>query len=362
MSASSNAQTTILAVPPAGAVGSLVVRASHEPLQRNGALDKYEHHDSNPVIGTEISGVQLSALIEAADGTAEGDAALRDLAVLVQQRGVVFFRGQDEALKPDELKKLANKLGTLSGRPEASGLHIHPTEHKPDLELSPINQNVIKRYPNTSHFASRGWHTDITFEKHPSDFAILNMHTLPQSGGGDTIWASAYEAYDRLTPALAKFLEGLTAVHDGNRFYEIAKARNIEVFTGVRGNPLNKGEDLKAVHPVIRTNPITGYKGLFVQPGFTRRILELNLDESEVLLQYLFRLIADNHDLQVRFTWKTNDVAIWSNISTFHNVTLDYKNGQIRSGNRVVSIGEAPYLDKNSKSRREALGLPAWSE
>lgn len=53
--------------------------------------------------------------------------------------------------------------------------------------------------------------------------------------------------------------------------------------------------------------------------SFTKRIVELNLDESEVLLKYLFRLVHDNHDLQVRYTWQKNDVAIWSNASSLHN-------------------------------------------
>jgi len=51
------------------------------------------------------------------------------------------------------------------------------------------------------------------------------------------------------------------------------------------------------------------------------------------------------------------DVAIWDNRSAFHNITLDYKLAEARKGDRVVSLGEKPYLDPNSTSRREALGL-----
>jgi hypothetical protein len=50
-------------------------------------------------------------------------------------------------------------------------------------------------------------------------------------------------------------------------------------------------------------------------------------------------------------------VAIWDNRSAFHNITLDYRTTDVRKGDRVVSLGEKPYLDPNSKSRREALGL-----
>lgn len=337
--------------------GSLSVRGSYEPLQPTGALDQYEQKDLTPVIGRQFTNVQLSTLIDSPDA----DALLRELAIIVSRRNVVFFRNQDVKLTDAHLKKLANTLGEQSGRPQASGLHIHPTENRPDLELSPITTAFIKRKPGQSLFASRGWHSDITFEPVPSDFAILNIHTLPPNGG-DTLWASAYEAYDRLTPAFAKFLEGLHAVNDGNGFHQRAKQLGTEVYTDKRGHPLNFGADLTAVHPVIRTNAVTGWKGLYVNPSFTKRIVELSLDESDAVLAYLYRIITDNHDLQVRFSWEKNDVAIWSNASSFHNVTVDYEGANVREGNRVVSLGEKPYLDTSSPSRRTALGLQPWVE
>jgi alpha-ketoglutarate-dependent taurine dioxygenase len=161
------------------------------------------------------------------------------------------------------------------------------------------------------------------------------VHTNPPSGG-DTLWASAYEAYSRLSPEFARFLEGLEAYHEAGFFNEAAKAYGIDLRTGQRGSPLNKGEHLSAVHPVIRVNPVSGWKGLFVNKEFTRRILGVSRDESDFILDYLNvswpepptadpltstmqRIIANNHDLQVRFKWSVNntpgvgDVAIWDN-------------------------------------------------
>jgi len=88
----------------------------------------------------------------------------------------------------------------------------------------------------------------ITFEKIPSDYATLKIHTTPETGG-DTLWASAYEAYDRLSPEFAKFLEGLTAKHDANWFYDIAEAQGNKIRTVERGAPANVGGDLSAIHP-----------------------------------------------------------------------------------------------------------------
>lgn len=163
------------------------------------------------------------------------------------------------------------------------------------------------------------------------------MHMLPDVGG-DTLWASGYEAYDRLSPALRRFLEGLTAEHDGNFFHDVARAQGVPI-QNERGSPLNTGTNLRAVQcvaaivtslsypakvcvsPVIRTHPLTGYKTLFVNKGFTTRIVELAPEESATLLDYLFRHIAENHDIQVRYHWGKDDVAIWDNRCTFHTAT-----------------------------------------
>lgn len=97
----------------------------------------------------------------------------------------------------------------------------------------------------------------------------MKIHSKPPTGG-DTLWANAYEAYDRLTPTFRKFLEGLTATHQGTAFLETSKRLGIPIAKS-RGAPENtspEGDDLTAVHPVIRTNPVTGWKGLFVNRAY----------------------------------------------------------------------------------------------
>ena len=171
--------------------------------------------------------------------------------------------------------------------------------------------------------------------------------------GGDTLWASAYEAYDRLSPALQKFLEGLTALHRGDIFLQLSKVAGLPLREG-RGSPENIGQDLESIHPVIRTNPVTGWKGLFVNRQFTKRIVELSKVESDALLELLFDTVSANHELQVRFRWEKDSLAIWDNRSSFHAATADVDNS-LREGTRSVSLGERPYFDPNSKSRRAAL-------
>ncbi|KAI9366945.1 putative TfdA family taurine dioxygenase [Zopfochytrium polystomum] len=351
---------------PSTAVANLKAIATQQPstllrtpLSLSGALDKYKRFDVTPHIGTEFeSGVQLSELLKAENS----DDLIRDLAITVSRRNVVFFRNQDIAI--EQQKELGRRLGELAGKPATSKLHVHPIHSFSELgeEISQISSEGRNDYyvaQPRSEFASTGWHSDITFEPVPSDYAILKIHTLPPTGG-DTLWSSAYELYDRLTPAFAKFLEDLTATHNADFFKTIADLRGQKI-REVRGAPENVGDSLQAVHPLVRTNPVTGWKGVFVVKGFTRHINELSKDESDAVLQYLFRLNAENHDLQVRFKWGKNDVAIWDNRSSVHSATYDYGD-ELRVGDRVVSLGERPYFDPASKSRREDLGIPTIRE
>ncbi|KAF9467603.1 taurine catabolism dioxygenase [Collybia nuda] len=322
-----------------------------------GSLSAFESYDTTVHIGTTFpnKSLQLSKLLTAPNS----DELIKDLATLVSHRGVVFLTDQDIAI--EQQKELGTRLGELSGKPATSKLHKHPiSEDTPELgaDVSVITSTGGISRPEahmTSVRASKGWHTDITFEPVPSDYAILKMHTLP-SVGGDTLWASGYEAYDRLSPVYQKFLEGLTAVHHADSFIDYAKRFNVKM-QDPRGSPENTGTHLTAIHPVIRTNPVTGFKSLFVNQEFTKRIVELSPDESRDVLNFLSQHISENHDFQVRYRWKTNDIAIWDNRATFHTATNDYGE-ELRQGNRVVSIGEKPFLDPLSKSRREALGIP----
>lgn len=326
-----------------------------KPLVNSGSLDRFKYSDLTPVIGREYLDVQVADLL------AGDEQLIKDLAITISERGVVFLRNQD--VSPQQMRELCQRITASAGCPESSGLHVHPlTEEGSELgdQISVISSEKQKKGGGLTHqlsdvsrFASAGWHTDISFERVPSDYAMLKIHTLPETGG-DTLWASGYEIYDRLSPNMQQFLEGLTATHDAKFFLEEAERLGNPLRTGIRGSPLNHGSDLQAVHPVIRTNPVTGWKSVYVNKGFTKRINGVTKDESDFLLGYLFNLLTQNHDAQVRFKWNKNDLAIWDNRSNWHCATYDYE--AARAGDRVCSLGEAPYLDLNSKGRREALG------
>ncbi|RMZ87061.1 hypothetical protein DV736_g5711, partial [Chaetothyriales sp. CBS 134916] len=312
------------------------------PLKLKGVLDKFESFDVTPVIGTEFPKSQLVDWLKAPNG----DELLRDLAITISQRGVVFFRAQGE-LNTDRQKELIDRLGKLAGKPATSGLHIHPVHnggrtlgHKDD-EISTISSEEARtlygRFFNLDkkQSAKSGWHSDITFEPIPSDYAVLQLKQLPKTGG-DTLWASGYEVYDRISPAYRKFLDTLTATYAQPAFQESAKNNNFSLHPGPRGAPENVGTELRAVHPVIRTNPVTGWKSVFAVGHHAKRINEVSELESANLLNWFVQLIVENHDLQVRHRWHDEgDIAIWDNRSVYHTATYDYEGLGERLGQRA---------------------------
>lgn len=126
----------------------------------------------------------------------------------------------------------------------------------------------------------------------------------------DTLWASGYELYDRFSEPYQKFFETLTCTFAQPQFNAIATKGGFPLFEGPRGAPENIGSDLSAIHPVVRTNPVTGWKSIYSIGFHAKQINRLEQQESSALLETFLMLIAESHDLQVRHKWKNpNDVG-----------------------------------------------------
>lgn len=247
-----------------------------------------------PRIGAVISGIDLAAPLSTRQ--------VADLQQAIADHQVIFFR--DQKLDPASLKRLGLHFGHLQGH-ALKGLPDHPEVRK------------LHADENSKHVAGEEWHSDMTCAPRPPMGSILYLHTLP-SMGGDTVFASMYAAYDALSDRMKAYLEGLTATHDGRLAFG-------------RFDPT--GQYPIAVHPVIRTHPVTGRKILFVNKGFTSHINELPANESEAVLRFLYEHIQNAY-FQVRFRWEPHSVAFWDNRCTQHLAIWDYY-PQVRSGFRV---------------------------
>ena len=261
-----------------------------------------------PTIGAEVTGVDLSALD--AETWAEVEAAFA-------RHLVLFFRGQD--LSPEGQMGLGRRLGPL---------HVHPAA--PSLDGHP-EVMIVHADERSKVVAGNGWHTDVSCDERPPMATILWMQTVPPEGG-DTLFASMYAAYDALSEPLKAFLGSLSAIHESTHVYQ-----------GRYGTDEADSRDGKfpsAVHPVIRTHPVTGRKALYVNRAFTTRIRGLKASESRAVLDFLFAH-QENPEFQCRFRWAPGSVAMWDNRCAQHFAVWDYF-PNVRHGHRVSVVGEHP--------------------
>ncbi|KAJ8579014.1 hypothetical protein ON010_g181 [Phytophthora cinnamomi] len=300
-----------------------------DPTFKNLLADATVTH-LEPKIGSEISGLQLHELT---------DAQKDELALLIAQRGVVFFR--DQKITAEQQLDLGSYYGPLHIQQNLPHTEKYPEMLVVENSVA-TSAAVLKRHQFDPVSA---WHTDVSYERQPPAYTLFKVLTTPDVGG-DTLWACGYEAYDRLTPAFKKFIEGLVAVHSGKSQADHA----IEAGHIVR-RPVVEFE-----HPVVRTHPVTKRKALFVNAAFTKRIKNLSSSESasradfeDAVLRFLYKHVAEGHEFQARFHWTKNAVAIWDNRSTFHYATFDYLPGN-RHAVRVTPHGEVPYFDPDSTS------------
>lgn len=341
-----------------------------KPLKSSGELDKKYStfaEELTPRLGTTYKKeVRITDLLK-------DDNLLRDLAIQIAQRGLVVFKEQDD-LTVEQQKEFIQKLGLLSGKPKNNGLHKHPLSTASgilgedgliDLEVSFITNRGKKQFnTDVNRPSAFSWHSDITFEPAGPDFSSLRIVEKP-STGGDTFWANGYALYEKLSPSFRAYLETLTGTYTQPRFNELSGELNIKLWTEVRGATENVGEELIAVHPLIRTNPVTGWKSVFALGQHFSKVNEVNSIESTLIKQHIWNTLVQSHDIQIRHKWDTFDIAIWDNRSTYHAInsdihTLDSK--VFRTGIRTVGIAERPYLDPNSITQSEGLQKLAEEE
>ncbi len=207
-----------------------------------------------------------------------------------------------------------------------------------------INQAIVIKAPRrwtpiTARFGN-DWHSDNSFFEEPSAATFLYGETIPPFGG-DTIWASMERAYDALSLTMKKMLDGLVAVHSASHAYD-PKVTGEAKYRGEAPIQYQYSEVVEAEvrHPVIRTHPETGRKGIYVNPMFTERIVGMTDAESHALLAFLYEHSV-KPDFTCRFQWKSGSVALWDNRCTQHYALDDYREFE-RIMYRVTIAGSRP--------------------
>jgi alpha-ketoglutarate-dependent taurine dioxygenase len=276
-------------------------------------------------IGAELRGVDLKRPLDAD--------AVRDIRQALVDFKVIFFPGQH--LSADEHKAFALQFGQITNaHPVVPGVG----EHKEVFEIDYTKARQLFDAQTTEKYgkARNPWHTDVTFMDHPPLGSVLNAIVIPEAGG-DTVFADTQAAYDALSEPFRAFLGGLHAVHDGRpSFQNLLNQLGEGEWDGERITSIPP-----VIHPVVRTHPESGRKSLFVNPGFTDRIDELERRESDALLDFLYAHMT-RQEFLVRYLWDEGDLGFWDNRSTMHYAVSDYGTAH-RVIQRVTIQGDRPY-------------------
>jgi taurine dioxygenase len=277
-----------------------------EPVCMNAAIFPHapvQHFEVRPfdaVLGAEIVGIDLARPLNDADFTRVHRAHL--------EHGVVVFR--DQHLTPEQHIAFSRRFGELQ-------IHVlrqfllagHP-------EIFIISNIIENGQPVGLGDAGKFWHSDLSYKDIPSLGSMLYAQELPGEGG-DTLFASQQAAYEALPAELKARLDGKQAAHSYLARYDD------EVFSGIRRptlTPEQIAEVKPAIHPVVRTHPENGRKGLFVNENFTTHILDIPEEESRALLQELIAHSA-KPEFIYRHQWQPNDLVFWDNRALIHLAT-----------------------------------------
>lgn len=265
------------------------------------------------VLGAEIDDVDL--------GESLSEEQFREIREAFAKYHVICFR--DQTLTPEQHLRFAERWG-----------NINVNRFFKPVEGYPMIAEVAKE-PGQTRNIGEDWHTDHSYDQEPAFASILYAKVVPDYGG-DTLFASMCAACEALSDGMQAVLSGLRARHSSRHVFGYATREVESRQTGRIVNPELAVQD--AVHPVVVTHPGSGRPALYVNPDFTVGIENWTDEESEPLLNFLYK-----HASQPRFTcrlsWRPGTLAMWDNRCTWHCAMNDY-HGQRRLMHRITLEGQ----------------------
>ena len=276
----------------------------------------------SPACGAEIGGIDFTQPL--------GADRVQEVAQALGTHGILLFRNAD--IDPAQHVAFSRQFGPLE-------THVVGEFNLPDHPEVFVVSNVKEAGKlKGAVYAGQYWHSDLSYMKRPSLGSLLLCHEMPEIGG-DTMWANMYLAYDTLSDVMKKFIGGLKAVHDYSHAYDT-------YFAHLKERPPLTAEQRAKTPPVeqpmVRTHPDTGRKALYVNPGFTTGIVGMPKEESDPILDFLFRH-ATRPEFIYRHRWSVHDMIFWDNRCTMHYALSDYDFSVRRHMHRTTVAGDEPY-------------------
>ncbi len=274
---------------------------------------------TNAGIGAEIRGVDLVRPLD--------DAIFAEIEATLDTHGVIILR--DQKITPEQQVAFSAQFGDVAINHNAKDFGI---DGNPEIYLI-SNITESGRLIGTPRAGSE-WHTDMCYAKQPARATMLHAIEVPELNGlalGDTQFANTAAAWETLPDAMKRKLDGLKGVFD---FRGRKRGRPISAETIAQYPPVE--------HPIVRTHPRTGRKGLYVMRNDCTGIVGLEEDEALSLIGALADHIT-RPAFVYRHRWRVGDVVVWDNCTAQHQAMIDYDLPQRRLMWRTTVKGSVPF-------------------
>ena len=288
-------------------------------------------------IGAEIKGIDLSQPMD--------DSTFAKISKAFFDNQVVVFRNQK--ITPEQQIAFTRRFGVL----EQHVRKEHRLNGYPEIL---IVSNVLDGQGKAIGVedAGRFWHSDLSYKQLPSLLSALYALEVPVKDGvvlGDTNFASTTAAYDALPEDLKKKLAGLKNVHSyvhyRNKNIQAQKAEQAQGDRVVQEHvltPEHLAQVPDAEMPIVRTHPVTGKKGLFINEAHTSHIAGLPKAESEALKNEICAHVI-KPEFQYVHEWQAGDLLMWDNCAAQHKANFNYRLPLRRLMHRTTVRGTAPF-------------------
>ena len=274
----------------------------------------------SPALGIEVRDFDVSRPVD--------DAASAALGQLVADHGVLLFRNQ--RIDAETHIAFSRRFGPLQ--------EVAQKQYQmPGKPLIYVIGNVVENGRQVSDpSVGRLWHSDQSFLPNPAIGSLLYGVECPPQGA-DTLFANMYRAYETLPADLRTLIDGLHAVHSFSEYYEELRHRDPSQpeLTDTRRSLYPD-----VIHPLVRRNPLSGRKALYINPGYATRIVELPEDEGRDLMD-LLNAHSRSEELVYAHKWQAGDLLFWNNLAVNHKGTEFDSERFVRRMHRTTVAGNA---------------------
>lgn len=259
------------------------------------------------------SGATCGATIHGVDLRAMTTTLAEELRAIWLKHKVVAF--PDQKLTLDEYQDLASFFGPFGEDPYFRTLPDHP-------HIAEIRREADEKTP----LFAEGWHSDWSFLDKPPALTMLYGAVIPPVGG-DTLYADQAAAYDALSDEMKTRLEGRMGIHSARRGYSRAGAYGEKDKGRSMAIVYDDGALATRLHPLVLTHSETGVKTLYLSPGYTIGIHDMDDAEAQKLLFELYAYQSSEAFIY-RHTWSAGMVTFWDNRTLNHAATGGYDGHQ----------------------------------